>query len=74
MINISVDCFSHTARGPKKQTSSVVVKPPATAPELQQTRRLSETRDVPSPGSDISDVSLRMILTSPDGMWYLCYI
>jgi hypothetical protein len=63
-----IDFVSHTARGPKKKTVTAEVKPPTTAPELQQVRPSSVTRSVPSPGSDLSDVSLRMILTSPNGM------
>ncbi|XP_045165308.2 uncharacterized protein LOC123529153 [Mercenaria mercenaria] len=58
---------SHTARGGKRKAGSVVVNPPQTAPELQHTRPLSETRSVQSPvQSETSDISLRSILMSPN--------
>lgn len=58
---------SHTAKdGRGAPKIKATVKPPATAPLPDRPRGLSESRDIPSPThSDISQISLRSLLTSP---------
>lgn len=58
---------SHTAREGKRKSGSAAGKPPATAPDLQHPKTLDDTRPVTSPAqSDISEISLRSILMSPN--------